>query len=118
MYKWYHNTYCTKKNNPKHSIFAVPNGGTRSKAEAMKFKATGLVAGVSDLIVVQPNRVIFVEVKTATGRQQPNQKAFEKTVKDLGFEYILVRNLEDFKRYVSTSTHNHSSSYTTVHHNS
>lgn len=81
----------------------MPNGGNRSAREAMKFKATGLVAGVSDLIVVQPNRVIFVEVKTATGRQQQNQKAFEKTVKDLGFEYILVRNLEDFKGYVEKS---------------
>lgn len=103
IYKWYHNTYCTKKTNPKHCIFSVPNGGNRSAREAMKFKATGLVAGVSDLIVVQPNRVIFVEVKTATGRQSDKQKAFEKTVKDLGFEYILVRNLEDFKRYVEKS---------------
>jgi hypothetical protein len=103
IYKWYHNKYCTKLNNPKHCIFSVPNGGTRSKAEAMKFKATGLVAGVSDLIVVQPNRVFFVEVKTATGRQQQNQIDFEKTVKDLGFEYILVRNLEDFKGYVEKS---------------
>ena len=97
IYKWYHNKYCTKLNNPRHSIFAVPNGGTRSKSEAMKFKATGLVSGVSDLIVVQPNRVLFVEVKTATGKQQPNQIDFQKRVELLGFEYLIVRNLKDFQ---------------------
>ena len=103
IYRWYYNTYCTKKNNPKHCIFSVPNGGNRSAREAAKFKATGLVAGVSDLIVVQPNRIIFVEVKFEKGKQSDKQKAFEKTVKDLGFEYILVRNLEDFKGYVEKS---------------
>jgi hypothetical protein len=100
IYKWYHNKYCTKLNNPRHSIFAVPNGGTRSKAEAMKFKATGLIAGVSDLIVVQPNRVLFIEVKTPIGRQQPNQIDFQKRVELLGFEYLVVRSLEDFIKCV------------------
>ena len=106
IFKWYFNNFCTKKNNPKHSIFAVPNGGNRSKREAMKFKATGLVAGVSDLIIVQPNRVIFVEVKLEKGRQQPNQFEFEKTVTALGFEYYLVRSLEEFKKIIQKNTIN------------
>jgi hypothetical protein len=98
LYKWYHNTYCTKLNNPKHCIFAVPNGGLRSKAQAAKFKATGLVAGVSDLIVIQPNRIIFVELKLENGRQSPAQKEFEIKVSALGFEYYVVRSLEEFKK--------------------
>ena len=97
IFKWYHNNFCTNLHDPKHSIFAVPNGGTRSIAEAMKFKATGLVAGVSDLVIVQPNKVMFVEVKDHRGTQQPKQKDFQKTVEGLGFEYHLVRSLEDFK---------------------
>lgn len=100
IFKWYHNKFCTKNNNPKHIIFSVPNGGTRSKREAMKFKATGLVAGVSDLIVIQPNRCIFVEVKTEIGKQSDKQKEFETTVKNLGFEYIVVRSLEDFQKKI------------------
>lgn len=98
IYKWYHNTYCTKNNNPRHCIFSVPNGGLRSPREAVKLKATGLVAGVSDLIVLQPNRIIFVEVKFGKGRQQANQVDFENKVKALGFEYYLVRSLEEFKQ--------------------
>lgn len=97
IFKWYFNNFCTKLKEPRHSIFAVPNGGNRSKREAAKFKATGLVAGVSDLIVVQPNNVLFIEVKFKKGRQQPNQLEFEKTVTNLGFKYYVVRSLDEFK---------------------
>jgi len=96
IYKWFHNEYCTKFNNPRCCIFAVPNGGLRSKQEAMKLKSTGVVAGVSDLIVLMPNRCIFVEVKTDIGRQSDKQKEFEEIVKALNFDYHLVRSLEDF----------------------
>jgi hypothetical protein len=100
IYKYYHNTYCTKLNNPKHCIFAVPNGGLRSKSEAMKFKATGLVAGVSDLIIIQPNRVIFIEVKFEKGKQSEAQIQFENSVKALGFEYYVIKSLEEFKKVI------------------
>lgn len=97
IYKWFHNHYCLKNHNPKFSIFAVPNGGLRSKHEAMKLKSTGVVAGVSDLIVVLPNKVLFVEVKTLVGKQREAQKDFENVVTALGFDYFLVRSLEDFQ---------------------
>ena len=100
LYKWYHNNYCTKLNNPQHVIFSVPNGGHRSKSEAARFKATGLVAGVSDLIVVQPNKIIFIELKLEKGKQQKTQIDFENKVSALGFEYHVVRSLEEFKKIV------------------
>lgn len=97
IFKWYHNNYCLKIHSPQHLIFSVPNGGYRNKREAVKFKSTGLIAGVSDLIIIQPRRIIFVEVKTTTGVQSASQKRFQKIVTKLGFEYYLVRSLEDFK---------------------
>jgi hypothetical protein len=63
----------------------------------MKMKATGLVAGVSDLIIVQPDRVIFLELKDTNGRQSNEQKSFQEKVTALGFEYWLIRSLEEFK---------------------
>ena len=100
LYKWYHNTYCNKLSNPQHCIFSVPNGGLRSKSEAAKFKATGLLSGVSDLIVIQPNRIIFVELKLPTGKQQKSQIDFQNKVNNLGFEYYVVRSLEEFKEII------------------
>jgi hypothetical protein len=52
------------------------------------------------LIVIKNNEVLFVEVKTEIGKQSPKQKKFQKKVEDLGFEYYLVRNLEDFKKVI------------------
>jgi hypothetical protein len=100
IYKYYHNKYCTKFNETPHVIFAVPNGGIRGKMEAIKLKATGVVAGVSDLIVLQPNRTVFVEVKIETGRQSDKQKDFQQRVEALGFEYLIVRSLEEFKQKI------------------
>lgn len=101
IYKWFHNKFCTKLNNPKYCIFAVPNGGYRTKSEAMKLKATGLVAGVSDMIVVLKDKVLFVELKVDTGKQQPNQIEFENTVKALNHKYYVVRSLEEFQNTIS-----------------
>jgi hypothetical protein len=83
----------------KHLIFSVPNDG-KNMMEQMRKKATGLLAGVSDLIVIQPNRIIFIEVKTERGVQSESQKQFENDVKALGFEYYLVRSLNEFKNLV------------------
>ena len=101
IYQWFHNTYCSADNNPRYEIFAVPNGAYVSKREAAKLKSTGLKAGVSDLVVLMPNRCIFVEVKTETGKQSDKQKVFEATVKGLGFEYYVVRSVDDMLKIVN-----------------
>lgn len=74
--------------------FSVPNEAARDNS---KYIRSGLMAGVSDLIVLLPNVVLFVEVKTTVGRQSDKQKAFQSKVESLGFKYFLVRSLEDFK---------------------
>lgn len=53
--------------------------------------------GASDLLLVLPKGVIFCELKTATGVQSKSQKEFETNVTALGYKYVLVRNLEQFK---------------------
>jgi len=100
IYKWYNNSFCLKNHEPQCIIFSVPNGGTRNIREAMLLKATGVVAGVSDLIIVRQSEVLFVEVKTEIGKQSKEQKNFQKTVENFGFKYILVRSLEDFKNQI------------------
>lgn len=100
IYKWYNNTFCLASHDPQCIIFSVPNGGTRNIKEALLLKATGVVAGVSDLIVIKQNEIIFVEVKTDIGNQSKQQKDFQQKVQKLGFKYILVRSLEDFKKQI------------------
>lgn len=97
---WYNNNFCLKHHNPRHSIFSVPNGGTRNIREAMTLKATGMKAGVSDLIILIPNKVIFVELKTDTGKQSEVQKDFQNVVENLKLEYYLIRSLDEFKETI------------------
>ena len=63
---------------------------------------TGLLSGVSDLIVVLEGKVLFVEVKNEKGKQSPKQKLFEEQVTNLGFKYYLVRNLKDFQKIIES----------------
>lgn len=96
IFRYFNNTYCLKHHQPRYFIFSVPNE-SKSRQETMVKKSMGLRSGVSDLIIVLPDIVLFIEVKTDTGRQSETQKDFQKTVENLNHNYLLVRSLEDFK---------------------
>lgn len=120
-YVYFTNTYGLKKHNPRLMMFLVPNevaslvGGVMqservssrviSKVVSLitqRMKNTGFLGGVSDNIIVAPNRVVFVEFKLPGNYQQQNQKDFETRVSNLGHEYIVIRSLEQFKTFCST----------------
>jgi len=97
MIIWFKNEYQIKG---KGLIFAVPNGGSRNILEAKNLKLTGQMAGVSDLIVLLNKKCIFIEVKVEKGIQSEVQIKFQNNVQLLGFEYYLVRSLEQFKEII------------------
>jgi hypothetical protein len=81
-------------------LLSIPN-------DNQKFlKGTGLLKGASDLIMVVPNKVYWIEMKTATGRQSPEQKSFELSVNNLGFDYLLFRSLEEFQEWCERNVFN------------
>lgn len=97
-FKWFDNTYPEYRG----TLFAVPNGGSRDKREANKLKATGVVAGVSDMIWVLPVNVEFIEMKLPGKTQQENQKEFERKVKYLGHNYTVIFSLWNFQNFVKS----------------
>lgn len=90
MVEWFRLQY------PTYVIAAIPNGGYRNAIEASIMKREGVLAGFSDLIIIAEHNVLFIEVKTRTGRQSELQKEFEKKVAFLGFQYFVCRSLSDF----------------------
>lgn len=85
-------------------LFAVPNGGRRSKVEACIMKAEGTMAGVADLLLLVPNETchgLCIEMKTATGRQSSSQKEWEQAVTEQGYCYTICRSFDDFRCTVS-----------------
>lgn len=80
-------------------MFSVPNESKNAIEQSRKI-AIGLMAGVSDTIVVLSGKVLFVEFKDDKGRQSDKQFDFEQTVTALGFPYYVVRSLENFKQII------------------
>jgi hypothetical protein len=81
---------------PELLIFAVPNGGLRSKAEAARMKWTGVLAGIPDLAIVTPGgRVHFIEVKTPAGRLSDEQRAIWNALVALGTPTAICRSIDE-----------------------
>lgn len=80
---------------PKYLLFSVPNEATHSKAN--RFKASGMLKGAPDLVLVLPEKVIFLELKVGTNVQSGEQNWFEIKAQQLKQQYYVIRDLEDFK---------------------
>lgn len=59
-----------------------------------------ILKGTSDLIAVTSKKVVFVEVKHGYNKQTKPQIVFEKRVNRLGYEYHIVKSVEDFKKCI------------------
>ena len=99
IYLWFNNNYCLKTHKNRCMIFSVPNDSINAIETKRKIN-TGLLKGASDLIVVLPNKILFVELKTEKGIQSENQKDFQNRIELLGFEYYLIRSLDQFKKLI------------------
>lgn len=86
-------------------LFAVPNGGRRDETTARKLKDEGVVAGVSDLILLIPNKDyhgLLIEMKTEKGRQSSSQEEWQAALEKQGYKYTICRTLYEFIKTVNT----------------
>lgn len=82
-------------------LFAVPNGGARSKAEAGIMIAEGVTAGVADLILLEAHGgygALCIELKTKkkSSKQSEKQKEWAEVARRAGNKYIVVKSLDEF----------------------
>ena len=71
-------------------VFSVPNGGLRKAIDMVMLKREGLLTGASDVVIILPNKTIYMEFKTDNGKQSQKQKDFQAVCEMLGHEYYLV----------------------------
>ena len=88
-------------------LFAVPNGGFRIAREAARLYAEGVVAGVADILYIEPRGCygsLAIEMKTPdkSSRQSAAQKEWQHDVEAVGVRYVVCRSLDDFRREVET----------------
>lgn len=103
---------------PRRPLYFHPaNGGSRNKVEAAKFKGMGVKAGVSDLVILEPNTIIFgpgihdevsidgyyglmVELKAANGKLSEAQTDFLLAAQKRGYKIAVVYTFDEFKTLI------------------
>ena len=93
---------------PDHALmlFAVPNGGGRSRIESAIMKGEGVTAGVADLILLEARGgygSLCIEMKTRdkASKQRPSQKAWQEASERAGNRYVVIRSFEAFRAVVT-----------------
>lgn len=82
-------------------FFHVPNGGNRNAIEGMQLKASGVVAGIPDCILVHQGRCFGFEFKTINGKVSSVQEKVHKVWQEDGTPVYIIRTIEEFKLNIS-----------------
>lgn len=90
---WFRQTY------PSVRIFAIPNGGSRSRTQGAKLKLEGVSPGVPDLFIPAWN--LWVEMKRSVGgRLSADQKDWISYLQDVGHCAIVCAGCSDAQEKV------------------
>lgn len=89
------------------------SGAVKVEGRFIRFHSGG--AGVADIVAFCPHEwngtlehdheenrphVLWIEVKSATGKQSPEQKNFEENMSATGMHYLLARSLDDLSKWL------------------
>lgn len=88
---------------PKLIMFAIPNGGQRSEIGGAILKREGVLAGVSDLFLMEPRGVfhgMFIEMKTPDNYMTEKQKLFFEQATLRGYKCVCCKTNVDFRHEV------------------
>lgn len=85
-------------------LFAIPNGGMRNKVIAVKLKAEGVTAGVSDLFLMIPRggkHGLFIEMKALDGKPTEAQKEFIALANLMNYQAVICKGFDEAKKVVA-----------------
>ena len=78
-----------------HSANEVTQAGPAGAKRQAILVGMGVTPGFADLIVLSQGKVLFLEVKSATGSLSAAQERFRDAVQAQGFPWALVRSIDD-----------------------
>jgi hypothetical protein len=77
------------------NMFAIPNGGMRNKAVAVKLKQEGVKRGVLDIFLAMPSPAwngLFIEMKDGDNVLSPDQREWKKRLEENGYRCEICRS--------------------------
>lgn len=88
----------------RRCIFHVPNGGSRNKIEGMQLKASGVIAGIPDVLFIWQGTIHAFEFKTEKGTISPDQSKVHKAWLSQGVKVHIVRSKDEFLSHIERIT--------------
>lgn len=90
---------------PNNEPFFGGSGKTKEQQARSGYlaKTIGVTSGVADLILLLPNtryHGLCIELKTEKGKQRDTQKTWQDAVESVGYRYVIIRNIFEFKREI------------------
>lgn len=85
-------------------LFSVPNGGHRALSTAIHLKAEGAQAGVSDLILLVPNKEfhgLCLEMKVKPNKPTEAQIKWMQAATSQGYKCAVCYSFDEFERVVT-----------------
>lgn len=92
--EWFRTMY------PHYIIFSTNNEAVRMNAQY--FEECGMYRGLSDLVVVAPQGVLFIELKIEFNKMKDYQLKCQEKLQAMGYVYRAVYCLDTFKDCVMT----------------
>jgi hypothetical protein len=94
-YLWFHENYPELR-----GLLCYNLNNSRNKIQGMMDKGKGLQRGRSDLVFYYNGKATMIELKTENGTQEPDQKKWQSKIESAGFEYFIIRSLNEFKSVI------------------
>lgn len=92
--KWFRLQY------PKYIIHHSPNGIRSSVVQGAIFKANGVIAGFPDLVIIIPDKVLFIEMKAKGGGTTEAQDDVLFRITAMGHPTAVINNFDSFMDFV------------------
>lgn len=80
-----------REKRPDLMLVKITNEGQRSMADAARTHSEGTVRGFPDYLVIAPNLMFFIELKSETGRLRPEQREVHTKIELLGHTVFTCR---------------------------
>lgn len=93
---WHWNTYPNLR-----GLLCYNLNNSANKIQGNQNRALGLIKGRSDMVYYYAGVAYMLEFKNDCGTQSKEQKEWESAIKAQGFNYTIVRSLEQFQQIIT-----------------
>lgn len=81
-------------------LFCYNNNNSYNRREGAKNRSLGIQPGRSDFVLYWNSVAYMIEVKTPEGSQSEKQIEWENLIKQQGFDYIIVRSVDELLKII------------------